>query len=190
MTVVSRRLIYKFLLDFVYPNRCPICGSFIKWDELLCKNCECKLPFHKKILCEKCGKDKCLDHDSLHFDSIYTLMRYEDICVKAIHQLKDDRQLNFAEYSAKLLGNVLRENGIAQQADIITSVPMHRSKRRKRGYDQAKKLAHFTAMELGKEKIIVCLDGQGIPQNSIPSQPPSVKHTQRRYISHCLTMQT
>ena len=118
MTVVSRRLIYKFLLDFVYPNRCPICGSFIKWD---------KLPFHKKILCEKCGKDKCLDHDSLHFDSIYTLMRYEDICVKAIHQLKDDRQLNFAEYSAKLLSNVLRENGIAQQADIITSVPMHRS---------------------------------------------------------------
>lgn len=109
MTVVSRRLIYKFLLDFVYPNRCPICGSFIKWDELLCKNCECKLPFHKKILCEKCGKDKCLDHDSLHFDSIYTLMRYEDICVKAIHQLKDDRQLNFAEYSAKLLGNVLRK---------------------------------------------------------------------------------
>lgn len=97
--MVSRRLIYKFLLDFVYPNRCPICGSFIKWDELLCKNCECKLPFHKKILCEKCGKDKCLDHDSLHFDGIYTLMRYEDICVKAIHQLKDDRQLNFAEYS-------------------------------------------------------------------------------------------
>lgn len=148
-TVVSRRLIYKFLLDFVYPNRCPICGSFIKWDELLCKNCECKLPFHKEILCEKCGKDKCLDHDSLHFDSIYTLMRYEDICVKAIHQLKDDRQLNFAEYSAKLLGNVLRENGVADQADIITSVPMHRSKRRKRGYDQAQKLAHFTAMELG-----------------------------------------
>ena len=76
--MVSRRLIYKFLLDFVYPNRCPICGGFIKWDELLCKNCECKLPFHKKILCEKCGKDKCLDHDSLHFDSIYTLMRYEE----------------------------------------------------------------------------------------------------------------
>lgn len=116
MTVVSRRLIYKFLLDFVYPNRCPICGSFIKWDELLCKNCECKLSFHKEILCEKCGKDKCLDHDSLHFDSIYTLMRYEDICVKAIHQLKDDRQLNFAEYSAKLLGNLLRKNGVADQA--------------------------------------------------------------------------
>ena len=76
-------------------------------------------------------------------------MRYEDICVKAIHQLKDDRQLNFAEYSAKLLSNVLRENGIAQQADIITSVPMHRSKRRKRGYDQAQKLAHFAAMEFG-----------------------------------------
>ena len=28
-------------------------------------------------------------------------------------------------------------------------MPMHRSKRRKRGYDQAQKLAHFTAMELG-----------------------------------------
>ena len=55
--------------------------------------------------------------------------------MKAIHQLKDDRQLNFAEYSAKLLGNLLRENGVADQADIITSVPMHRSKRRKRGYD-------------------------------------------------------
>lgn len=38
--------------------------------------------------------------------------------MKAIHQLKDDRQLNFAEYSAKLLGNVLRENGVADQADI------------------------------------------------------------------------
>ena len=147
--MVSRRLIYKFLLDFVYPNRCPICGSFIKWDELLCKNCECKLPFHKEILCEKCGKDKCLDHDSLHFDSIYTLMRYEDICVKAIHQLKDDRQLNFAEYSAKLLGNVLRENGIAQQADIITSVPMHRSKRRKRDTIRHKSLHTLRLWSLG-----------------------------------------
>lgn len=100
MTVVSRRLIYKFLLDFVYPNRCPICGSFIKWDELLCKNCECKLPFHKKILCEKCGKDKCLDHDSLHFDSIYTLMRYEYICVKAYISLKTTDSL--------ILRNILR----------------------------------------------------------------------------------
>lgn len=86
--------------------------------------------------------------------------------MKAIHQLKDDRQLNFAEYSAKLLGNVLRENGVADQADIITSVPMHRSKRRKRGYDQAQKLAHFAAMELGIREDHRLL-GQGIPQNSI-----------------------
>lgn len=56
MTVVSRRLIYKFLLDFVYPNRCPICGSFIKWDELLCKNCECKLPFHKKYCAKSAAR--------------------------------------------------------------------------------------------------------------------------------------
>ncbi len=69
--------------------------------------------------------------------------------MKAIYQLKNDRQLNFAEYSAKLLGNVLRENGIAQQADIITSVPMHRSKRRKGDMIRHKSLHTFTAMELG-----------------------------------------
>ena len=69
----------------------------------------------------------------------------------------------------KLLGNVLRENGIAQQADIITSVPMHKSKRRKRGYDQAQKLAHFTAMELGIKENYRLL-GQAVRNISPPHE--------------------
>lgn len=148
--MVSKRLIYKYIIDFVYPNRCPVCGSFIEWDKLICCDCEKTLPVHNEPLCEKCGKDKCLDHTQLCFDGVFTLMRYENSVKEAIYRFKHDRELNFAEYSAEKLCEILTEKALDSKIDCVTAVPMHKSKRIERGYNQAEKLAHFIAGNLKK----------------------------------------
>lgn len=148
--MANKRWIYKYLIDFIYPNRCPICGKFIRWDKLICDDCEKVLPLHNESLCEKCGKDKCLDHDQLYFDGIFTLMRYEDSGKEAIYRLKYDRELNFAEYSAEKLCEVLTDKKLDSKIDCITAVPMNKSKKLERGYNQAERLAHFVAVKLKK----------------------------------------
>lgn len=148
--MVSKRSIYKYLIDFVYPNRCPVCGDFIEWDKLICSDCEKALPMHNEPLCEKCGKDRCLEHTQLYFDGVFTLMRYEGSGKEAIYKFKHDRELNFAEYSAEKLCEILTDKNLDSKIDCVTAVPMHKSKRIERGYNQAEKLAHFIVGKLKK----------------------------------------
>lgn len=31
---------YRFLIDLVYPNRCPCCNQVIAWDAWICEACQ------------------------------------------------------------------------------------------------------------------------------------------------------
>ncbi|MGN0594996.1 MAG: ComF family protein [Hominimerdicola sp.] len=148
--MVSRRLVCKFLLDIIYPNRCPVCHKVIKWNELICHKCEESLPFIDIDLCEKCGKDVCLDHVLLNFDCVYTVIRYEGSGRDGVINLKSKNGLNFAEYFAEKLYEVLLDREVADKIDVITAVPMFKRKKQERGYNQAEILADFLSERLNK----------------------------------------
>lgn len=138
--MVSRSWIYKFLTDIIVPNKCPVCAKAIKWDGLLCKNCEDKLAF-----ADNAGISISAAEDSV------ALLIYKGEVKDMIYSLKHSGEANnFAEYCAEGLCRRLAVKGIDSRIDIVTAVPMNAGKKFLRGYNQAELIAEFAADILKK----------------------------------------
>ena len=61
---------YRFLIDLVYPNRCPCCNQVIAWDAWICEACQIETALNPDTVCSGCGKpfDDCMCSESLAFD--------------------------------------------------------------------------------------------------------------------------
>jgi competence protein ComFC len=150
MTLTTLR---RSLINFLLPNRCPGCDAFLHAGELLCSACEEKILLPHDDYCHVCGKlrCKCKAHPP-DYDMAVVCARYSgeenDPAVRAIWELKNSRNTNFAEFSAKIIAERIRHSLDYGQYDCVTAVPMHRSKRRLRGYDQAELIGKALASAL------------------------------------------
>ena len=70
---------------------------------------------------------------------------YEGIIKKGIINLKLNNGINFAEYFANILFHKISDAELIDKIDIVTAVPMSKSKLSKRGYNQAEELAKIIA---------------------------------------------
>lgn len=97
---------YRFLIDLVYPNRCPCCNQVIAWDAWICEACQIETALNPDTVCSGCGKpfDDCMCSESLAFDGAMTVSRYEGRARQGILQLKQAENLNFANYTGTVLG--------------------------------------------------------------------------------------
>ena len=148
MTVVSRKSVCKFLLDLVYGNFCPCCKKAIGWNELVCSDCKDELEKLKKETCNICGHIVCKNHEEINYDNAVTVFLYDGLCRDTIYKLKNNGEYNFAEYSADLLSEKIRENHFDKEIDLITAVPMYHKKKGERGYNQAEIIAKFLSRQL------------------------------------------
>lgn len=137
-----------FLLDIIFPNRCPFCGGFIAWDRHICGECVETLSRANDIICRKCGKDKCVCGEDILYDTAFASFFYNEEPVGgAVHRFKETGELNLARYTVKDIALHMRREDI-QKADMVVPVPMGRKKRRKRGHNQAELLARCIGKEL------------------------------------------
>lgn len=121
----------------IFPNRCPICREFIRWDKFICDICdEAMIPFPEKI-CKKCGKDVCIC-DTISYDRAFVCFYYENMAKSGILSLKDGHK-EFGFYIGRLLGTEIAKNGI--EANGVIPVPMSEKSYRKRRYNQAEIIA-------------------------------------------------
>lgn len=136
--------VIKYILDIFYPNRCPFCDDFIKWDALLCDKCLGSLQYIET--CEKCGKTECMCDKELYYDRAYVLFKYDGIVRESIIALKRKNGINAAEfYADKLSEQILKSE---EKFDMIVPVPMAKSKKRMVGYNQAEVIAEFISEKL------------------------------------------
>lgn len=136
--------------DLFLPNRCPGCGRFIRWDRLMCGDCQERLDDVSGKVCSVCGKLPCQGHEALIPERVAVVYRYEGKCREAMLAFKYRRGVNFGELGAQRLAELLLQSGDAQKADIVTCVPMSGAKRRRRGYNQAEIIGRYLAKRLGK----------------------------------------
>lgn len=131
-----------FLLDMIFPNRCPFCGDFIMWDEHICGRCKDTLQNANDIICRRCGKDKCVcGNGQLNYDEAFAALIYnEELVSNAVYRFKDTGEINIAEYTANDIALHMKRENIPVP-DIIVPVPMGKRKRLKRGHNQAELLA-------------------------------------------------
>ncbi len=146
------------LLDILYPVRCPVCENIVTpKGKKICSPCEKKLQLITEPRCKKCSKpidqdqrEYCSDCErkNYHFEHGYSVWIYNSTMKKSIANFKYSYKREYAKY---YIQEIIREYGrvIKKLApDALVPVPIHESKYRERGYNQAEILAKGIGKEL------------------------------------------
>ena len=137
-------------VTLLFPRRCPVCDEPVKpWNALACAECMPKLAYIKPPCCLKCGKhigddekeycDDCASHPHL-FDCGRALFDYRSVSSSVARFKYRGRREYAACYAACIaerLGAFIR----SCRADALIPVPLHKSRLKERGYNQAQVLA-------------------------------------------------
>lgn len=145
------------LLDLLYPPVCPFCGKISP--EGICEKCRMKIVYISEPRCRKCGKPlkneteefcpDCKEHTSFLTGGLNLWLHTEPVS-GALYRFKYHNRRNYGKIFAGELaahyGGQLRDWEIEE----ILPVPLHISRRRKRGFNQseiiARELAEITGI--------------------------------------------
>lgn len=135
------------LLDLVFPPTCVGCGRVGRW---ICEACWGRVPWDADGSCQLCGRPW-LSSSCAHcgrvptsLDATIAVARFDGVAREAVHALK----YHGHHAISSLLGRLMAAAMPALEISVVTPVPLHRSRRRQRGYDQAALLARHVARAL------------------------------------------
>ena len=143
------------ILEILYPARCPICHGILKGRDGICPECIKKLPYIIEPKCKKCGKqmesaeeEYCRDckRFSHAFDRGAAVYTYNDVMARSIAMFKYHNRREYAKVYAKEMYRCCSRFLKSCAPEVILPVPIHRQKKRQRGFNQAE----LVAKELGK----------------------------------------
>ncbi len=140
------------LLDLAIPPSCLVCGTRIDdQKEILCSDCESRISMVSGDCCPKCGAvfsgSECSNcaRESFAFDATDSLFRYAGSIKDLIHQLKYNGYVSPAGYLALHLADYLQGNEDLHEYDLVCPIPLHRVRKRERGYNQSELIAYAAA---------------------------------------------
>lgn len=139
------------LLDLIYPRCCPFCGRVLPFQgEPACKACLMKLKKVSSPHCLRCGKtietedlEYCQDCLKIPKSYIrgYPVFEYTGGIKKAIYDFKYKNQRVYGKFFADCMYSCYGSELLKLGLDGLVPVPIHRKKRKIRGYNQAEILA-------------------------------------------------
>ncbi len=140
--------------EWFLPGSCILCGRAGQLDRDLCAGCVSELPYLKSA-CHGCAIalpqagvcGKCLQKPHA-FNRAWAAFDYQPPVDHLIQLLKFNGKL----YSARLLGQLMAERMMMAGLDMpqrLLPVPLHVSRLRQRGFNQALELARPLSRELG-----------------------------------------
>lgn len=147
-------------LDFVFPAECVYCHNVLNDDRvtIFCQSCWSKIPLISGPVCPKCGSpytsEAVLRHTPHficgecrnmlpHFDRAFAPTFYEQVLREAVHQFKFHHKRGLGRHLAQLMIRHLPADIDISQYHLILPVPLHKSRQRQRGYNQAAILAKY-----------------------------------------------
>ncbi|MDE7417237.1 MAG: ComF family protein [Lachnospiraceae bacterium] len=154
------------LLNMVFPRRCPVCDEVVPMgDGLICSQCRTKPQYIREPRCRRCGKQLMGEaeefcHDCIQrkhaFDYGYALYDYQSM-KRSIYRFKYGKRCEYAKFYARDICEKLVDEIRLMGADAIIPVPVHASRKRSRGYNQAElvasELSRLTGIEM-YEKLV------------------------------------
>jgi len=146
LAIAARAL--RDLTAFALPQRCPGCGRATDPARLLCGACERLIPRLESELCVRClaaGREPvgCRAHPGFASGAAWI---YDERAARVIHALKYAERTALAHRLGRELARALPPG---YRPDLVTEVPLHRTRRRERGYNQAALLAEALAEAVG-----------------------------------------
>lgn len=151
------------LLNLLYPRRCVVCDEIVgRRGEPVCRKCSGKIIYIKDPFCMKCGKqlkkreqeycDDCQKkkHEYIQGTALYDYGSMAD----SVFRFKYSGRMEYAKFYGMDLYREKFRWLSAICPNALVPVPIHSSRKRKRGYNQA---------ELIAEELAKC---SGIPLNT------------------------
>jgi Predicted amidophosphoribosyltransferases len=137
-------------LNFLFPPICLLCGSKDLYQAgcLICKDCFSSISFISHPVCARCGKPfltettrdhvcgNCLTQEP-SFNLVRALGRYEGALETIIHNFKYKQKFSMVNLFNFLLDNMQNHEITFASYDLLIPVPLHRSRLRQRGFNQA-----------------------------------------------------
>lgn len=145
------------LIQFLYPAQCRHCEENLDPADghYICKSCWEQVKFIEEPFCQTCGYplnsfsalpekvfscDNCPDdvkfRKARSVTYYYSTMGEDSVAATAIKLLKDQGKIIMTNPLADLMAKEMPKLLDVQDYDYIIPVPIHKSKRRKRGYNQ------------------------------------------------------
>lgn len=121
---------------------CPACRDvFVKISEPKCRHCGKALPDADAEYCTDCGK-----RTYSYYEEGRALWFYDERTRESLARFKYGGRREYAAFYARMLVDNLGGWIAAKRADALVPVPIHKSRLRTRGYNQAEELAAELAM--------------------------------------------
>ena len=149
-------------LQVFFPKTCPLCKRVLTGHKKICRDCSRNLPWIREPKCRKCGKSLlgeellyCSDcNENPHFfERGISVFEYQNDNRESLQRFKYQNAREYADFygfaAAYQYHNILKDWKI----EAIIPVPVHRSKERQRGYNQAQVFANALS---GYIRIPVC----------------------------------
>ncbi len=140
------------LLHLLYPHTCDGCGmELTDTEQILCIRCHKRLPFTGYQLLHDNPVEKIFwGRVNIRHAMAACYYRKNAFLQQLIYQFKYKQREDIATYFGRLMGHTLRQSSWLYEIDTILPIPMHPSKIRRRGYNQAMVLANGVAVATEK----------------------------------------
>jgi competence protein ComFC len=155
MKALANLSILRALASLLYPPVCTLCSASVAADEYLCDECHAKAPRIVPPSCARCsepfagaisGPFHCANcaHQTLHFEAAVSVYRSRGIVRRLMLDFKYGRQIYLRHLIARWLCAALDDERLrGRHFDVVVPVPLHPTRERERGFNQAALLAQF-----------------------------------------------
>ena len=135
--------------ELIFPARCGFCDSVLPWGrELVCKECESQITYVKEPVCCKCGKpvkeeeEFCFDCSTKEHEYIRGAALFEYSFIKgSLYRFKYQGREEYARVYGHYMAHHFKDRVEFWKPQALIPVPIHKKRRRKRGYNQAELIA-------------------------------------------------
>ncbi|MDX1629840.1 MAG: ComF family protein [Fulvivirga sp.] len=142
------------LSDFIslfFPHYCTACKQALaKGEKLICLSCFYQIP---KTDSHLSGDNYIATkfYGKIQLSHVFAFFKFErkGRVQKILHQLKYGGKPELGEMLGQQYGEVLVSQQYEQAFDVVTAVPLHKSKQRRRGYNQSEAFGRGLAQSMG-----------------------------------------
>lgn len=176
--------IKELLLDYLFPRRCAVCDEVVeRKTKGVCNRCREKIRYIESPFCLKCGKqlkesqeEFCEDCQKKHhlFKQGTALYDYGSMA-DSLFRFKYAGRQEYALFYGRQLYEKKKDWILSIKPDALVPVPIHASRKRQRGYNQAELIAEalseLTGIPVEKRLVVRC-------KKTLPQKELSVKERQ------------
>lgn len=142
------------LSNLFYPPQCFSCNRRIEEEQILCEKCSeemipvshnsctfCNKDTINTLICEECKKD-------YPFDEVVCAYSFNLPIQRLIHHFKYNEFRRIGAYLGSKLAELISTYSFISDTDYIIAVPLHKTKKRFRGFNQAEIIAEALSVKL------------------------------------------